>query len=156
MVAGDKCSPGYFCLEGSSTEDPCPPGYYLPSAGAKNITYCIDCTTGSYCNRSGLASPEGLCTQGFYCPAGQTVPNPNSYPCPYGYYCVEGSSMPQLCDSGTYQDEMYAYTCKECPAGFYCDNAVEPVVNYTMYECIEGGFSLSAKETLNINNKMVL
>lgn len=33
---------------------------------------------------------------------------------------------------------MYAYDCKECPEGFYCDNAIEPVVNYTMYECIEG------------------
>ena len=137
-LLGGQCSPGYYCLEGSSTEAPCPPGTYLPSAGAHNITYCIHCTAGSYCNSSGLAAPDSLCQPGYYCPDGQSVPSPALYPCPQGYYCVQGSPVPVICDSGSYQDEMYADTCKECPAGFYCDNAIEPVVNYTMYECIPG------------------
>ena len=75
---------------------------------------------------------------GFYCPPGQTVPNPNDYQCPLGYYCVEGSESPQLCPSGSYQDQGQSSSCKQCPEGFYCDNAVAPVVNYTSYECPEG------------------
>ena len=75
---------------------------------------------------------------GFYCPEGQTVPNPNAYPCQPGYYCEEGSPTQQLCPSGTYQDEDQASSCKECPAGFYCDNAQAPIVNYTAYECPTG------------------
>ena len=38
----------------------------------------------------------------------------------------------------TFQDEEGQWECKECPAGFYCDNGIEPVVNYTMYECPQG------------------
>ena len=37
-----------------------------------------------------------------------------------------------------WQDEEGQWECKECPEGFYCDNAIEPVVNYTLYECPEG------------------
>ena len=66
------------------------------------------------------------------------MPDPNEYPCPLGYFCVEGSPSPQICPSGTYQDEMRSSACKECPAGFYCDNALAAVVNYTLFECPEG------------------
>ena len=146
-VGGDKCSPGHYCLEGSWAEDPCPPGHYLPSTGAKNITYCLLCTAGKFCNSSGLDQPEGDCNAGYYCPEGQTVANPNAYPCPAGYYCEVGSAAPQLCPSGTYQDEMMSWDCKECPPGFYCDNALAPIVNYTMYECPEGKGTREKKKT---------
>ncbi|KAI0228985.1 hypothetical protein LSAT2_020568 [Lamellibrachia satsuma] len=136
--SGNQCQPGYHCVEGSWMEDPCPPGYFLPSPRAKNITYCLLCTAGKFCNISGLPQPQGFCSPGFYCPEGQTVPDPNEYPCPLGYFCVEGSPSPQICPSGTYQDEMRSSACKECPAGFYCDNALAAVVNYTLFECPEG------------------
>ena len=137
-VGGNICSSGHYCLEGSDREEPCPPGYYLPSSGGQNISYCLECSAGSYCNASGLSQPSGLCDQGFYCPPAQTEPAPNMYPCPLGYYCETGSQRETICPSGTYQDELAQWTCKECLEGFYCDNSIEPVVNVTSYECPEG------------------
>ena len=37
--------------------------------------------------------------------------------CPRGYYCVLGSTLPQGCPAGTYQDEEGQDDCKECPEG---------------------------------------
>ena len=85
-------------------------------------------------------SHHPLFLSGYYCPEGQTVPDPNGYPCPLGYFCVAGSASPQLCPSGSYQDEMRSSVCKECPPGFYCDNALAAVVNVTMFECPEGSY----------------
>ena len=64
--------------------------------------------------------------------------NPNDYPCPVGHYCETGSRNYTICPSGTYQDELAQWTCKECIEGFYCDNGAEPVVDVTLYECPEG------------------
>ncbi|XP_070551141.1 neurogenic locus notch homolog protein 1-like [Ptychodera flava] len=139
-MGGNKCSPGHYCVEGSSYEEPCPPGTYQPSQKAKNVTYCLDCLSGRYCNSSGLAQPEGLCSPGFYCPPAQTVPTPNDYICPVGHFCIEGSMDKQPCNSGTYQDEIGQWECKECPAGFYCDNSATPVVNYTAFVCPSGHY----------------
>jgi len=75
---------------------------------------------------------------GYYCPKGQTVRNPNSYQCPVGYYCPTGSEIYQLCGSGMYQDQTRQWECKLCPEGFYCDNALAPIVNYTLFSCPEG------------------
>ena len=61
---GNKCSPGHYCEQGSGAETDCPPGSYLPSEGAKNDTYCLDCLSGMFCNESGLAQPQGNCSAG--------------------------------------------------------------------------------------------
>ena len=43
-----------------------------------------------------------------------------------------GSFEPQICENGTYQNEIGQSSCKECPAGYFCDNTLAPVVlNYT-------------------------
>ena len=55
-----------------------------------------------------------------------------------GYYCETGSRNYTICPSGTYQDELAQWTCKECIEGFYCDNGDGPVVDVTLYECPEG------------------
>lgn len=75
---------------------------------------------------------------GYYCPEGQTVRQPSAYECPAGHKCPIGSSIYQLCPSGTYQDEVRQSSCKECPAGFYCDNTLGAIVNYTLFVCPEG------------------
>ena len=75
---------------------------------------------------------------GYYCPQGQTVRNPSAYECPVGHYCPVGSSVATLCDSGYYQDLLGQALCKECPAGFYCDNSVGAITSYTTYVCPEG------------------
>ncbi|PIK35709.1 hypothetical protein BSL78_27465 [Apostichopus japonicus] len=139
-VAGDRCSPGHYCIEGSEYETMCPPGTYQPSYWAKNITYCLDCLAGKYCNDSGLSQPEGKCDPGFYCPGGQTVSNPNEFRCQEGYYCPLGSPGETPCPAGWYQDQDGQPDCKECLPGFYCDDTNGPVVNYTLYICPEGHY----------------
>ena len=42
--------------------------------------------------------------------------------CPRGYYCVLGSTLPQGCPAGTYQDEEGQDDCKECPEGMMTIN----------------------------------
>ena len=75
---------------------------------------------------------------GYYCPDGQTVRDPSPYECPAGYFCVQGSSTYTLCASGYYNDEVRQSACKDCPQGFYCNSALGPILNYTLYECPEG------------------
>ncbi|XP_062603182.1 uncharacterized protein LOC134264959 [Saccostrea cucullata] len=139
-TGGDRCPPGHYCVEGSFVAEPCPPGFFQPSYSAQNLSYCISCTSGSYCNGSGLSAVDGQCDAGYYCPTGQTVCNPSAYECPAGYMCPVGSSLYQLCSAGFYQDEIRQATCKECPAGFYCDSSVGPITNYTTYVCPEGHY----------------
>jgi len=55
-----------------------------------------------------------------------------------GYYCVRGSKRPSQCLNGTYQDELGQGSCKDCPAGYYCDASSAPVVSYNDTECPAG------------------
>ena len=61
------------------------------------------------------------CIGGYFCPSG-TV-NPADDPdllCPAGSMCAEGSSIPQPCPLGSYQDSAGQSVCIECPAGYSC------------------------------------
>ena len=80
---------------------------------------------------------------GYYCPQGQSTRNPSAYECPAGYRCPLGSSTPQICASGHYQDETGQDTCKQCPAGFYCDNSLGNITSPTNYPCPEGHYCLA-------------
>ena len=75
---------------------------------------------------------------GYYCPEGQAVSTPSPYLCVPGFYCPEGSPIQLLCPAGTYQNLQGQSGCKECVAGYYCDNSIEPVVNHTSYVCPMG------------------
>lgn len=117
---GGVCPAGHYCAAASSSPIPCPSGTSSPFTGKTNVTTCRLCTAGMYCNSTGLAHPSGLCAAGFYCPAGQNVPNPNSFRCPVGRYCPPGSVEPLTCPQGTFQDETGASACKNCTPGYYC------------------------------------
>lgn len=69
---------------------------------------------------SGLSYPVGNCDAGFYCPGGNTVPNPVATLCPIGLHCPTGSAMPQPCLPGYFTNFSQAADCLECIAGFYC------------------------------------
>ena len=58
-----------------------------------------------------------LLLTGYYCPEGQTVPNPYDYRCPTGHFCVGALGTPDRCDDGYYQNEMQQNYCKLCPEG---------------------------------------
>lgn len=76
--------------------------------------------------------------KGYYCDGRAT--NKTQNPCPAGYICPTGSPAPIPCGPGFYQNETRQFTCKTCPAGFYCNDTYGPVVNYALYECIPGHY----------------
>ena len=85
------CDPRYYCPEGSHRIDQelCPMGYYCPLAtqypepcrngtwsnetGLMDVSECMPCTEGYYCNGFALTEPSGPCTPGYYCPTGSEV-----------------------------------------------------------------------------------
>lgn len=135
-----ECTEGHYCPLGSSEPQACQPGFYLPGKKHENESECIECTAGYYCNISGLADKQGQCDQGYFCPPGQSVPRPNTYPCPVGHFCPKGSPVPQRCPNGTYEPSQYSHSCDQCLAGFFCDNTAQAVSNLTGRECPTGHF----------------
>ena len=121
FVTGDICPCGHYCIEASPLPEPCPSGYYLNYTGNRNITDCVICDEGSYCQTDGLCEPTGLCSEGYYCPAGQSLFRPEDFICPPGYRCPAGSARPIACVPGFYQDAFGQSVCLACPEGYYCD-----------------------------------
>lgn len=135
-----ECTEGHYCPLGSPEPQACQPGFYLPGKKHENESECIECTAGYYCNISGLADKQGQCDQGYFCPPGQSVPRPNTYPCPVGHFCPKGSPIPQRCPNGTYEPSQYSHSCDQCLAGYFCDNTAQAVSNLTGRECPTGHF----------------
>ena len=81
---------------------------------------------------------------GYFCPPGQSMPNPFS--CEPGYFCQVGSHNMTFCASGTYQDESTQGACKECNAGFYCDFADRPLTDFSPYPCPMGYYCPNGTE----------
>ena len=153
------CPPGRYCddsiLPGSSPgiiiPRVCPAGHYCP-AGTKYFNQ-YPCDNGTFSADTGNESQDDcdLCTDGHWCGAGVTAPEPcppglyyqvdlNSVPlrgakkeqdcvlCPAGFECPgvvnggTGNSAGQPCPIGKYS-KAGARECKHCIAGYYCDDA---------------------------------
>ena len=111
-VTGDICPAGAYCPEGSLNYTLCPPGTYSNETGNTNISNCLSCTEGYYCQGWGNHLPTAKCNSGFYCPVGQLRPDPAAYKCLTAHFCISGAANPQPCPSGTYQNEVQQSTCK--------------------------------------------
>lgn len=110
------CDEGHICISGAYTVDPSESIDGVPAAGTTG--------TGFVFSDGYVATNNGLCPAGHYCPRGSTFPAP--------------------CDAGTYQDEIgYVNAsglsvCKECPEYRYCpDNGMTTNGNvcYDGYVC---------------------
>ena len=77
--------------------------------------------SGYYCESPGLTQVTANCSAGYYCPPGQSVPEPPDYICPVGDYCPEGSPQPLFCPRGTYSFLEGMSTCQVCLSRYYCD-----------------------------------
>ncbi|KAL8273754.1 hypothetical protein Esti_002354 [Eimeria stiedai] len=116
------CPEGFYCPAGISSPQPCPANTYSPSRQAISIGACLPCDPGMVCSSQGIAAPDGVCPAGSYCPKGKSATL-----CPKGHECPPGSAAPTPCKHGTFSDAQGALQCRECPKGFYCENAsVEP------------------------------
>lgn len=102
------------------------------------MTDCQACTPGWHCGGEGLVVPTSLCLQGYFCVGAST--NDSQYQCPVGHYCPTGSPDKRPCQAGTYQNEMGRWTCKTCPAGYFCNATYGPVSLYGSYECPQGHY----------------
>lgn len=53
-------------------------GHYLHLEGAVDISSCMLCDLGMYCDAPGLSAPEGPCQPGYYCTRGSNTSIPVS------------------------------------------------------------------------------
>ncbi|CDJ50229.1 hypothetical protein, conserved [Eimeria brunetti] len=98
------CPEGSYCLQGEDSPRLCPAGTYQGMRGAAVAEKCTPCEAGHFCPIEGME---------FYT---NTV-------CPWGHYCLEGSAEPEVCQPGTFNNEVgtkAADQCKPCPEGFSC------------------------------------
>ena len=65
--------------------------------------------------------PDGPCSEGYYCPGGQTSNTPAHLICPTGSFCPEGSHTHIVCHNGTYNHDSGQAECRMCPEGKFCD-----------------------------------
>ena len=75
---------GSWCDTSSSTHTPCASGTFLNSTMNTDITDCIDCTPGYYCDGTGNIEPDGLCAAGWYCDGGEASATPTGLECTLG------------------------------------------------------------------------
>eukprot|EP00163_Fabomonas_tropica_P011852 TRINITY_DN227_c0_g2_i1.p1 TRINITY_DN227_c0_g2~~TRINITY_DN227_c0_g2_i1.p1 ORF type:complete len:7500 (+),score=2428.07 TRINITY_DN227_c0_g2_i1:177-22676(+) len=130
------CPAGSYCPLGTASAIKCPTGTYSNQIGQDNITACLDCPPGRYCDAEGLTAPAGDCSPGFYCIGRVDTPTPFNLAlqfgalCPKGRYCVgQNGPLPPKCPAGTFnplEGVTNITACTTCPEGMYCTNAAVP------------------------------
>ena len=96
---------GFPSVIGSTgpNEEPCPAGTYLPTTGGTDVSSCLTCEAGYYCDEGSRAMST----------------------CPAGSYCPEGlSNNPRPCPAGTFSEDIglkLETDCTICTLGSYCD-----------------------------------
>ncbi|XP_039940848.1 multiple epidermal growth factor-like domains protein 6 [Hirundo rustica] len=127
---GDLCPRGHYCPAGTGhpREMPCPAGTWNGQRGAQDVTWCLPCAPGFFCNVSGQDAPGGLCARGYYCTGRTKTAKPEDGVtgdlCPRGHFCPEGSAAPSPCPSGEYSNATGQDKCLPCPAGFHCSKGL--------------------------------
>lgn len=153
VVTPKLCPAGFFCPNGTKTdqENPCPSGTYSNTTGLENVSQCLDCTPGHYCDVASLTSPTGLCSPGYYCVSKATSPTPSPVsshggPCRQGTYCKQGASTEVPCPKGTYGDRPLLPSladCTICPPGEFCSHSGLSAPNGS---CLEGYYCTNGSE----------
>ena len=133
------CKAGYFCPEGTKTENesPCPAGTYNPNTNAISISACIPCLAGGYCAAG--SSTLITCPRGYYCPVG--TGSGTYFPCPIGTY----SNTLGLENVGQ---------CTDCPLGHYCPGARKSVPNISPTPCPPGTYNNVTKAGHKFNCRL--
>ncbi|XP_038155551.1 uncharacterized protein LOC119792815 [Cyprinodon tularosa] len=116
---GGLCPPGGYCPQASTSPLPCPSGTFCNSSGLRSPEECISCPPGFYCLGSNNTSPSGPCFPGFYCTGGSSSPLQNEVK--EGFYSLEGAVKPEPCPLGTFQPSRAASSCVACQEGRLCN-----------------------------------
>uniref|UniRef100_A0A7S3JP84 Chitin-binding type-2 domain-containing protein n=1 Tax=Aureoumbra lagunensis TaxID=44058 RepID=A0A7S3JP84_9STRA len=131
----DACPSGSYCPIAIASPLNCPAGTYNPFTGFGRVEDCLETPAGYY-TIAGSSNITGLCSPGYYCPAGSTTSMARSCPattynpyygrmevsecalCVSGGYCPEASSQPSVCPRGYYCITGVS-TYAPCPAGTF-------------------------------------
>ena len=122
---GGPCPQGFFCRNGTQSprSNPCPVGTYNPTLGAGSSSFCLPCPPGYFCSSSGLPSPSGGCSEGYFCSGGTVDAKPVDSTggiCPPGTFCNGTNAEPFTCREGTFTNTSGNAKCMLCPAGHFC------------------------------------
>ena len=115
----------------------CPTGHYCP----KGSTLPIECPAGSYQDKEGQTNCK-LCPAGYFCLAKASTYNDTI--CPSGRYCPVNTSVPILCQEGTFNNltgQTEESNCVLCTAGKYCQGSglSKPTADcYGGWYCVNG------------------
>eukprot|EP00943_MAST-04B_sp_MAST-4B-sp1_P003835 g3835.t1 len=92
----------------------CSTGTFQPIPGS--IHNCKKCLSGKYQDEASYSMKCKSCASGTYtAKQGQT----NCKTCKKGYSCADSTKNEQICQAGTYQDEIGSIECKSCTRGTY-------------------------------------
>ena len=129
------CPAGFYCDLGSSVPVICPIGYMCPiQTSSANLK---SCGIGFYNPFQGQSNCQ-ICPEGFFCGIGSII---TPIICPAGSYCPSGTFNPIKCFPGTYSNIIgiqISSQCKQCPAGYYCNNGQILGMCNEGYYCISG------------------
>ncbi|XP_044928344.1 SCO-spondin isoform X2 [Mustela putorius furo] len=129
LASPTACPPGHYCPAGGLLSIPCPMGTFREAPGAARVEDCQLCHPGTFCGRTGLAKPQGLCSPGHHCGPGSNTSSPEGLPfgdlCPAGHFCPPGTkdARQRPCPIGTWNVERGAQDlswCLPCPPGLFC------------------------------------
>ncbi|RQX68437.1 putative GCC2 and GCC3 domain protein [Toxoplasma gondii CAST] len=110
LIAGD-CAPGYLCARGNA--------FAHPNALEGRADFYIPPDVSSSGNYQIINSDNWSSDQPLY----------GGIPCPPGHFCGGGVTKPEPCPKGSSRvaaGGRYSVDCSECPAGFYCPEALKP------------------------------
>ena len=110
------CTPGYYCIEGSSAPLPCPAGTHKNASldVMTDPSQCVTCQAGTWCSvgsaaatpcAAGTVNPEARQSACAQCIPGkyQHVQGETAcFGCTAGNYCPAGSSAELPCPGGRY------------------------------------------------------
>ncbi|CEM37955.1 unnamed protein product [Vitrella brassicaformis CCMP3155] len=126
-----ECQGGYYCpvRTPNATGAECPIGTYNNFTARWEVSQCVDCPPGKYCDATALAYPVDDCTEGYYCEGGTTSSTPtsaaeNGFQCTNAYTCPEGSTQPTPCPNGVFCNGS-GTPLGTCSAGYVCKQLAE-------------------------------
>lgn len=70
------CPIGHYCPPISKVPIPCPAGTFSATTGLIQMSDCVTCTVGSYCEKAALTAPTGSCSAGYFCKTEHKVSRP--------------------------------------------------------------------------------
>ena len=133
-------------------------GTFYNLTGLQNVSGCLPCTAGYYCDGTGNIVPTKQCREGFWCRGGSPEEMPIDQPygtdCPNGSYCPTGTPSPVQCPKGTYQPsrgKVRVEDCVGCDPGKFCD---ETGLFAVSGNCLRGSFCVGNASKSNPQDKI--